>query len=84
MITERLFEEIARPEKYLQDCIQQMRIAWHRAEIERRKLQLRRPDLTPDSPETAALLNEIQAHMQALRRWQLGFQTAMEQKESDW
>ncbi len=84
LITERLFEEIARPEKYLQDCIQQMRIAWHRAEIERRKLQLRRPDLTPDSPETAALLNEIQAHMQALRRWQLGFQTAMEQKESDW
>ncbi|RMG68804.1 MAG: DNA primase [Calditrichaeota bacterium] len=80
LLTERLFEEIRNPEKYLQDCIQQMRIAWHRSEIERRKMRLRRAEAEAGEPDTT-LLKEIQAHMQALRRWQQGFQAPMEGEE---
>ncbi len=56
-ITEHLFNEIADPERYLNDCIRKIKVARHQARINELRQQLK--ELPPDNPQQMEILREI-------------------------
>ncbi len=65
-ITEHMFNEIADPERYLNDCVKKIKTARHQTRLSILREQLKQ--IPPENPEHLSILQEISHHLREIAR----------------
>ncbi len=66
LLTADLFKEILKPARYLKDCMEQVKIAFHQHQLEANRQKLKQ--LSPQDPEFNRLMTEINDSLTQIRQ----------------